>query len=265
VNGGRLSLRVIVLVVTASLLSGCAGLLLDRPLTPPRARVQPPAVEPPGERFLAWASSEPLLIVVDKAASELSLYEYGRELRSYPAVFGRKPGRKLFEGDRRTPSGFYRVTRKRAHWRFHRFFDLDYPTPEDMQNFRAAKSAGIVPAALPDGTRPGAGGAIGIHGTDDENLNRLNVNWTLGCVSVLNEHMDELQGLVPLGTPVLIRDGESPFRVRLVPPGSEDDAEPRRARTGPDAPPEASALPSPSEPPEPQHAAAEQSGRPRPR
>ena len=51
---------------------------------------------------------------------------------------------------------------------------------------------------------PGIGGAIGIHGTEDESLNRRGINWTEGCVSLFNHDVEELYDLVPIGTRVVI-------------------------------------------------------------
>ena len=50
------------------------------------------------------------------------------------------------------------------------------------------------------------GGSVGIHGTDKPDKNRRGVDWTWGCVSVDNEAIDELNRLLPLGTPVVIEN-----------------------------------------------------------
>jgi lipoprotein-anchoring transpeptidase ErfK/SrfK len=52
----------------------------------------------------------------------------------------------------------------------------------------------------------GIGGAIGIHGSDKEALNERGEDWTLGCISLTNDDVRELDALVPLGTPVLIQE-----------------------------------------------------------
>jgi hypothetical protein len=254
--------RSLVAGLLSATLAGCGPgrLAVPRAVTD-RAEELPKPIHSGGE-FLAWASTEPWLVIVDKEKRVLSVYQWGRKVRAYPAVFGRREGRKLFEGDRRTPSGLYRIVRKRPHGRFHRFFDLDYPNDEDRQNLERAIAAGLVPVSTGRGRRVGAGGAIGIHGTDDERLNRLAVDWTLGCVSLLNEHMDELEALVPEGTPVLIRDGESPFPVRLLTRGPGGDAEPQRGRKEADDRREAIAPSFSSEPPVRRHAREERSDRP---
>ena len=251
---------VIALVVSVELVAGCGtGLML--PIS--RSRGIDVSTGDADLRFLPWAVTEPTLVVVDKEKHRLSVFERGRRVGSYPAVFGREDGRKLFEGDRRTPSGFYRITRKRTHRRFHRFFDLDYPNADDRRVFLDAVASGLLKQTRM--SPPRMGGSIGIHGTDDEKLNRLGVDWTLGCVSLTNHHMDELEELVAEGTPVLIRDGESPFAVRLLPPETEGERAPRHARTEQDDRLETSERSSPSAPRGPRHAMAERSDPPRPR
>ena len=51
----------------------------------------------------------------------------------------------------------------------------------------------------------GVGGRIGIHGTDNPLLNRGDVNWTTGCISVDDEDVEELKRLLPDGTVVIIK------------------------------------------------------------
>jgi lipoprotein-anchoring transpeptidase ErfK/SrfK len=67
-----------------------------------------------------------------------------------------------------------------------------------------AMNDGRVP--IIDGREPGLGGAVGIHGTDRESANVRGIDWTWGCVSLLNEHVNELYDLIPLYTPVLIEE-----------------------------------------------------------
>ena len=50
------------------------------------------------------------------------------------------------------------------------------------------------------------GGAVGIHGSDREAFNRAKINWTLGCISLLNADLKELEKMVSLGTLVYIHE-----------------------------------------------------------
>jgi len=80
---------------------------------------------------------------------------------------------------------------------------LDYPTEEDIRRYRGGQSDGLIPK---QNGGPGAGGAIGIHGSDREAFNRVSINWTLGCISLLNADVKELDQLVTIGTLVYIHE-----------------------------------------------------------
>jgi murein L,D-transpeptidase YafK len=153
--------------------------------------------------MLPWANEEPSVVVVNKACQTLSVYQYGRLTHTYPAVFGSKPGRKLYQGDRRTPLGFYTIIDKDPHPRWSRFMLIDYPSEEDRRRYREAIETGDIPKRMGN---LGPGGAIGIHGTDRESFNRVGINWTLGCVSLLSKDVKALDELVSVGTPVYIHD-----------------------------------------------------------
>jgi murein L,D-transpeptidase YafK len=148
---------------------------------------------------LEWARSEPWLIVVRRSCRTLSVYHYGEWQRTFDKIaFGRVPGVKVHEGDRRTPNGFYRISGKRPHPRWVRFLLLDYPNLSDRDDHREAVAEGLATA--------GPGGEVGIHGTDKERFNELGIDWTFGCVSLMNEDVVELYDMVPAGTLVLIED-----------------------------------------------------------
>ena len=190
------------------LLAGCTVQPLPQfALTPPplpSPLSATPKLRIDSEAVLPWASEEPVLIVVDKGCRTLNLYRYGRLTRSYPVVIGRQPGKKLYEGDQRTPTGLYMIIDKDYHKRWTRFMLLDYPTEQDIRYYWQNVSAGAVPRRG-DGYA-GVGGAIGIHGTDREAFNRAGINWTLGCISLFNPDVQELDAFVPVGTLVYIRD-----------------------------------------------------------
>jgi murein L,D-transpeptidase YafK len=150
---------------------------------------------------LEWASQEPWFVVVRKACRTLDVYSYGRRIRSYPAVFGDggTRERKMFAGDHRTPTGLYMIIGARPHERWGYFFLLDYPNAHDASVYQQALAQGTIPAA-------GLGSAVGIHGTDKPWLNRENIDWTWGCISLDNDAIDEFARMVWVGTPVLIED-----------------------------------------------------------
>ncbi len=208
--GQVLGLRLGAVLLLSLLITGCS----QKPppeLAPPWTPTPPPlsrqipddeAILP--EAILPWGQEEPLLIVVEKSCHTLNLYSHGQLVKSYPAVFGRKKGGKLYEGDMRTPTGLYMTIGKDHHHRWARFILLDYPTGHNVRTYWQNVSSGEVPQN--GGRYPGVGGAIGIHGSDKEKFNRLEINWTLGCISLSNEDVKELYEQVPNGTLVYIKE-----------------------------------------------------------
>lgn len=189
----------------AAIVAGCTPAVAP-PAVP--APVAVPAFDPaasePLPAFLSWAADAAHVVVVDKEARVLGVYRHGVRARTYAVVLGREPGRKLYEGDRRTPSGVYQIVKKRPHQRFHRFLDIDYPNGEDLALYRASLADGGIPR---NGHRlPGPGGLLGIHGSDEEELTRVGVNWTYGCIALSNADVTELYDEVDLGTVVVIRE-----------------------------------------------------------
>jgi lipoprotein-anchoring transpeptidase ErfK/SrfK len=180
--------------VVLALLAGCsAG---TRPALPPAGRMvaAPPAAVPvPAERW----------ILVEKTRRTLSLFEGARVVKTYPIVLGKDPyWAKLYQGDHRTPEGEYHINKKYFHPFWSRFMMLDYPTPTNREIYAWSAARDLVPKRERGG--PGPGGAIGIHGTEDESLNRRGINWTEGCISLFNADVEELYQLVPVGTRVVI-------------------------------------------------------------
>jgi murein L,D-transpeptidase YafK len=178
---------------------GCSPELLG--LFAPRHPAPVPEAPPPAaadEETLPWAEKEPIFVVVRQSCRTLDVYRYGKRIRSYPAVFGQGGTPKLNEGDRRTPIGLYSIIAKRPHPQWRHFFLLDYPSASDVYRHEQAKAAG----ELDDGAR--LGGNVGIHGTDKPEKNARGVDWTWGCVSVDNDAIEDLNRLLPLGTPVSI-------------------------------------------------------------
>jgi len=170
--------------------------------TPPSAPNLPERTDT--DSVLPWASEERAFIVADKRCGTVSLYQYGRLSRTYPAVFGRNPGKKTHEGDKRTPLGLYMIIAKDTHSRWSRFMRIDYPNENDRLQYLKNIETGKIPKGA--NGYPGLGGAIGIHGSDNEAFNRAKINWTLGCISMLNADVKELYSLVSLGTLIYIKD-----------------------------------------------------------
>src|SRR5438552_2469016 len=103
----------------------------------------PPRALADDDDQLAWAQQEPWAVVVRKTCRSLDVYRYGTRVRSFPAVFGLNgSGSKLYEGDRRTPSGLYMIVDKRPHPRWRQFLLLDYPNAQDLHRYWLAMEAG---------------------------------------------------------------------------------------------------------------------------
>ena len=141
-------------------------------------------------------------IVIDKSDYELSVFDAAGWLTTYPIVLGNDDQNdKLVQGDRRTPEGTFTIIRKRIHEKWCRYMALDYPTAADIEKFNMRKRQGIIPMNAK------IGGDIGIHGTwphEDYAIDQYQ-NWTMGCISLKNEHAKQLFDMLPIGTRVTIK------------------------------------------------------------
>lgn len=151
--------------------------------TPPPA-VPRPAPEPRATR-----------VVVFKQARLLHLLHGDRVIRTYRVALGREPvGPKQRQGDGRTPEGTYVLDWRNANSAFYRSIHISYPNAEDRAR---AQRLGVNP-----------GGDIVLHGLPNGwgwlGAAHLRHDWTLGCIAVSNEEMDEIWRLVPDGTPIEI-------------------------------------------------------------
>jgi len=143
---------------------------------------------------------KPTIIWVRKQPRRLTVYKGTTPLKTYPVVLGANPRNdKLCQGDNCTPEGVYRVVTKFDHPRWDKFILLDYPNMENWLKFSRAKKTGKVPFDA------SIGGEIGIHGTHDPLMNAAGENWTMGCVSLLNQHIEEIYPLVNDDTLVVIK------------------------------------------------------------
>src|SRR6266496_3533067 len=141
-------------------------------------------------------------IVIDKSDYELNVYDDKGWFATYPVVFGNNSlADKKMEGDRCTPEGNFHVIAKKIHDKWDRFMALDYPTKESYEKFRERKLHGEIPESAR------IGGGVGIHGTwphDDYIIDRYK-NWTMGCISMKNQDVEDLYSYLPVGARVTIR------------------------------------------------------------
>jgi len=148
-------------------------------------------------------------VVIRKKARELALYDGTTLLRRYRVVLGASvEGHKEREGDRRTPEGAYYVCSRNDASRFHKFMGLSYPGPADAERgLRARRISKAEHDAILETHRKrecppwktALGGEVGIHGGG------IDRDWTLGCIAVTNEAIDELWSALKMGDPVEIR------------------------------------------------------------
>jgi len=134
-------------------------------------------------------------ILIEKKDRQLTLLSNGKTLKVYKVALGRNPeGKKLEEGDKRTPEGTYVIDRRKEKSRYHRALHISYPNSDDIAQ---AKARGVSP-----------GGDIMIHGLPNGIgfVGKLHVkrDWTLGCIAVTNPEIEEIMRAVPDGAVVEI-------------------------------------------------------------
>jgi murein L,D-transpeptidase YafK len=152
---------------------------------------------PPAIFGTAAASAEKAdSVLILKKDHVLELLAGGKVIRTYKVALGSGGlAAKEREGDGRTPEGHYVIDSRNEHSAYHRALHISYPNDEDRR--RAAK-LGVSP-----------GGEIMIHGLPNGKgwigeAHRM-YDWTLGCVAVTDDEIEEIWKLVPVGTPVEIR------------------------------------------------------------
>jgi L,D-transpeptidase catalytic domain len=135
-------------------------------------------------------------IIVEKAARKLSIFRDGKNLKTYRVALGRNPvGPKREEGDMRTPEGIYQIDSRNAQSSFHLALHISYPSDDDKA--RAAErgvSAGF--DIMIHGIRNGLGWIGAFHRWKD---------WTVGCIALTDEEIEELWRVTPEGTTIEVR------------------------------------------------------------
>jgi murein L,D-transpeptidase YafK len=148
------------------------------------------------------ANNAGIYVVIDKSDYELSVFDSTGWLLSMPVVFGVKDqGDKMYEGDRKTPNGVFKIIQKRNHNQWKKFMLLDYPTKADVAKFNERKKQGLIPKNAK------IGNGIGIHGCkkgEDFAVDTYK-NWTNGCISLKTADIYDLFEMLPLQTVVTIQ------------------------------------------------------------
>lgn len=140
-------------------------------------------------------------IHISKLSHTLALSIGSHILREYPCVFGGDPvSDKMYEGDHRTPEGTFHVLGKYPHRSWEKFIWIDYPTADSQRKYETNRRQGLIPEGR------GIGGSIGIHGVPNHHdyLIDNSTNWTLGCISLRTDDINELYEYVQPGTEIVI-------------------------------------------------------------
>lgn len=135
-------------------------------------------------------------VLVEKSKRKMYLMSGQNVIKSYNISLGKKPsGQKLMEGDKKTPEGLYWIDWRKSSSKYNLAMHISYPNAKDIAN---AKKLGVKP-----------GGMIMIHGTpidqDYPEWYFRGLNWTNGCIAMMNWDMKEVWNLVKDGTLIEIR------------------------------------------------------------
>jgi len=139
-------------------------------------------------------------LVVVKSKRVLVLFNAeGDVLSRHRISLGDSPvGRKLKQGDKKTPEGIYKIIDMRSDPKYYKELLISYPNAEDRRRSREL------------GYNPGNG--ITFHaqvpwnwgGSGDDHT--LSNDWTNGCMAMTNKGMDTVWGMVNKNTIIDIRE-----------------------------------------------------------
>jgi hypothetical protein len=135
-------------------------------------------------------------IIVDKFSRKVFVYLNGELQLAYSAELGKNwVGDKRVKGDKATPEGMYKISKKflSDSTKYYKALLLNYPNEEDTAIFEALVEKGSLPRSAM------IGGMIEIHGNGGKGS-----DWTAGCIAVTDREMDSLFKIVKVGTPVTI-------------------------------------------------------------
>ena len=134
--------------------------------------------------------SKRVLVLLDDAGNILSRHRISLGKNNI--------GTKLKQGDYKTPEGVYKIIDKRSDPVYYKEILISYPNQEDRERSRSLGHS--------------TGGGITIHAQVPWNWDghgndfTLSNDWTEGCMAVTNKGMDTIWDMLPLGTPIEIRE-----------------------------------------------------------
>ena len=143
-----------------------------------------------------------ITVLIDKSDYKLSVLVDSVIIKEYPVVFGgNAKDDKLMQGDGCTPEGVFHIVSKYPHKSWSKFIWIDYPNNDSWKKHNKAKQDGIIPEGSD------IGGEIGIHGVP-KGMNKLidlKSNWTLGCISLRNDDVNEIYPYITENTDIIIQ------------------------------------------------------------
>lgn len=185
------------IMLTSILLSCC--LFLATCLSKPKDKVIASAPDNADYSFLQKRKLKPGVLIdsicVTKAKREMAVFANGVIQKIYKIALGYNPvGKKMFEGDGKTPEGLYFINGKNNNSIYHKNLGISYPNAADKTN------------AVKNHKAPG--GDIKIHGWPngytEEEAKFLAPDWTIGCIAISNAEIDELFEATETNVPILI-------------------------------------------------------------
>ena len=135
-------------------------------------------------------------IIIDKFSRKCFVYLNGTKKYEFETELGVNwVGDKRVKGDKATPEGMYKITKKfeGSRTKYYKALLLDYPNEEDKVRFRSEISKGSLPSSAK------IGGLIEIHGNGGKGI-----DWTSGCIALTDREIDLVYRSVKVGTPVTI-------------------------------------------------------------
>jgi len=135
-------------------------------------------------------------VIIDKYNRKCYVYKIGNMIQSFDIELSENwLGNKKKQGDKNTPEGIYKITKKKSNGdsKFHKALLLNYPNESDKERFQLNKQNGIV------NKNDKIGSLIEIHGHGGKGY-----DWTDGCKALTNNDMDKLFDYCNIGTEVSI-------------------------------------------------------------
>lgn len=156
-------------------------------------------------------------VLVDTTTEQLLIKRDNTTVKVFDDIaIGRGGAARLrVRDDGKTPIGEFEIAWIGEESQYHMFFGLNYPNLERVQKaydrdeidritYYRIKDAITLGEVPPQNTK--LGGYIGIHGLGNKDLKvHQEYNWTLGCIALTNQEIEELALWLKIGTRVVIR------------------------------------------------------------